>query len=162
MLHHSPHPYPASQYDDEMCLKAPLPLWLAILYLSRAITLPIAMAIGHVAGVDDRAIAQFRGFWSVYGLLPSLIAAVILVTLLRRTPAAPDWMRWVWARGRGVLAVAAILDMILLMTADIRQQGFELSLGSIAAALFDGCLLVYILAVRRVRDVFAEFPLPLK
>jgi hypothetical protein len=145
-----------------MCLKAPALLWVAILYLSRAITLPLAMAIGHVAGVDDRAIAQFRGLWSIYGLPPSLIAAIILIILLRRIPAAPGWMRWVWARGRSVLAVAAILDIILLVTGNIRQQGFELSLGSISAALFDGCLLVYILAVRRVRDVFAEFPPPLK
>jgi hypothetical protein len=145
-----------------MCLKAPVLLWVVILYLSRAIILPIAAAIGHVAGVDDRAIAQFRGSWSIYGLLPSLIAAIILITLLRRSPAAPDWMRWVWERGRSVLAVAAILDIILLATANIRQQGLEFSLGSICAAVFDGCLLVYILAVRRVRDVFAEFPPPLK
>jgi hypothetical protein len=62
---HSSHLYPASHYDDQMCLKPPLMLWVAVFYLSRAITLPLVMALGHFAGVDARAITVFRGLWSV-------------------------------------------------------------------------------------------------
>jgi len=118
---HPSHPYPSSHYDDHMCLKPPLLLWVAALYLSRAITLPIAMAIGHFAGVDANAITLFRGFWSVDALIPSLIAAVILYTLCRRVPTAPKLVRWIWAHGQIFLAVSAVMDIALILIALIRQ-----------------------------------------
>src|SRR5580658_8110002 len=114
-------PYPASYYDDQMCLKPPLLLWVAVLYLTRAITLPVAMAIGHFAGVDSRAISSFHAFWSIDSLLPSLVAGLVLYALCRRVPTASRVVRWIWARGRVLLAVAAVLDMALIMIALIRQ-----------------------------------------
>jgi hypothetical protein len=165
MLRHShpSQPYPASQYDDQMCLKPPMLLWVTVFFLSRAITLPIAMAIGHFAGVDEKAITLFRGFWSAEGLIPSALAVVILYTLCRRVPNASKAVRWIWARGRIFLAVSAIVDITLLLIAPIRQGEInEQSLFSIAAAAVDAYLLVYILAARRVRHAFAEFPPPLK
>jgi len=159
---HYPHPYPLSHYDNQMCLKAPMLLWVTILYLSRAITLPIAMGIGHAAGVDNMAIEKFHEFWSAYGLIPSLMAALVLITLIRRVPAAPDWMRWVFARGRIFLAAAAISDIALLWTVSIRHGAVEnLALWSIVSTALDAAFLAYILASRRVRHVFAEFPLSL-
>jgi hypothetical protein len=164
MMRHSPpsHSYAASHYDDHMCLKPPLLLWVAVLYLSRTITLPVAMAIGHFAGVDASAITVFRGLWSIDGLIPSLIAAVILYTLCRRVPAASALVRWIWARGRIFLAVSAFLDMALLLIALIRQGEInDQSLLSLIAAVVDLYFLVYILAARRVRHAFSEFPPPL-
>src|SRR5271165_6567802 len=111
--------YPASHYDDHMCLKPPLLLWVAVFYYSRAITLPITMAIAHFAGVDEEAINTFRGFWSANGLVPSAIAVVILYTLCRRAPNAPKAVRWIWAHGQAVLVVSAILDIALLLIAPI-------------------------------------------
>lgn len=159
---HSSHLYPASHYDDQMCLKPPLMLWVAVFYLSRAITLPLAMALGHFAGVDERAITVFRGLWSVDALAPSLIAAVFLYTLCRRVPAAPKSVRWIWAHGRMFLAVSAVLDVALLLVGVIRQEEInEQSLLSLIAAVVDLYFLVYILAARRVRHAFSEFPAPL-
>jgi Protein of unknown function (DUF2919) len=160
MRHSSPsHSYAASHYDDHFCLKPPLLLWVAVLYLSRAITLPIVMAIGHFAGVDSSAITAFRGLWSVSGLVPSLIAAVIIYTLCRRVPSAPRPVRWIWARGQLFLAVAAILDITLLSIALFRQGEInDQSLWSFLAATGDVYFLVYILIARRVRHAFSEFP----
>ena len=160
MRHSDPsHSYPASCYDDQMCLKPPLLLWVAVLYLSRALTLPVVMAIGHFSGVDSSAIAAFRAFWSLDSLGPSLIAAIILYVLCRRVPAAPAWVRWVWARGRILLAVAAILDVAVLAFGLLRQgeinDSSPLSFGAMAVDLY---FLLYILAARRVRDAFSEFP----
>jgi hypothetical protein len=159
---HPSHPYPSSHYDDHMCLKPPLLLWVAALYLSRAITLPIAMAIGHFAGVDANAITLFRGFWSVDALIPSLIAAVILYTLCRRVPTAPKLVRWIWAHGQIFLAVSAVMDIALILIALIRQGDInDQSLLPLPAAAIDLYFLVYILAARRVRHAFSEFPAPL-
>jgi hypothetical protein len=164
MMRHSPpsHSYAASYYDDHMCLKPPLLLWVAVLYLSRTITLPVAMAIGHFTGVDASAITVFRGLWSIDGLIPSLIAAVILYTLCRRVPTASAQVRWIWARGRTFLAVSAFLDMALLLIALIRQGEInDQSLLSLIVAVVDLYFLVYLLAARRVRHAFSEFPSPL-
>jgi hypothetical protein len=136
-------------------------LWVAVFYLSRAITLPIAMAFGHFAGVDARAITVFRGLWSVDALVPSLIAAVFLYTLCRRVPTAPKSVRWIWSHGRIFLAVSAVLDVALLLVGVIRQGEInDQSLLSLIAAVVDLYFLVYILAARRVRHAFAEFPPP--
>ena len=153
--------YPESYYDERMCLKPPLLLWLAVIYLSRAVTLPLLMAIAHFAGVDSRAISVLRGYWSIDSLIPSLIAAVIILTLFRRVPSAPRLVRWIWARAHIFLAVSAILDIALQAIAAIRQGEINnLSLLSAAAAVVDLYFLVYILAAPRVRHVFAEFPDP--
>lgn len=163
MRHSYPeHPYSAASYDDQMCLKPPLLLWIAVFYLSRAVTLPVLMAIGHFAGVDSRAITAFRAYWSLDSLLPSLIAGVVLFTLFRRVPAASEAVRWIWARGRMFLAVSAVLDIVLLVIAVIRLGEIDSSsLLSLGAAMGDAYFLVYILAARRVRDTFADFPAPL-
>ena len=47
---YNPHSYSPSNYDDEMCLKPPLLLWLAVLFLCRAIMLPVVIGIGHKIG----------------------------------------------------------------------------------------------------------------
>ncbi len=158
---HRSSAYPSSHYDHQLCLKPPLLLWVAVFYLSRAITLPIAMAVGHFAGVDPAAIAVVRDLWSVDGLIPSLMAAIMLYALCRRVPTSSKTVRWVWAHGRILLAVAASLDIVLLMIAPLlRRELDDQSLPSVLAALVDLYFLIYILAARRVRDAFAEFPAP--
>ena len=159
---HEAYTYPASHYDHQMCLKPPFLLWIAVLYLSRAITLPIAMALGHFAGVDDKAITLFRGIWSADALVPSAIAGVMLYTMVRRVPSASAQVRWIWAHGRIVLAVSALLDIGLLAIALIRQGEInEQTIWSLIAAAVDLYFVAYILAARRVRHAFLEFPAPL-
>jgi hypothetical protein len=94
-------------------------------------------------------------------LIPSLIAAVILYALIRRTSTAPSAVRWVWARGRIILAIAAVLDIALLLISLIRQWEInDRALYSVFAMMIDAYFLVYILVARRVRHAFAEFPAP--
>jgi Protein of unknown function (DUF2919) len=153
------HSYPDSYYDDQMCLKPPPLLWLAVIYLSRAITLPVVMAIGHFAGVDSSAITLARGLWSLDALIPSLIAAAVLYTLCRRVPTASSAVRWIWKRGRMFLTVSAVLDVALIVIGALRQGEInDQILLSLLAGAVDLYFLAYVLAARRVRQVFREFP----
>jgi hypothetical protein len=163
MQHSYPdHSYPLSDYDDHLCLKPPVLLWVAVLYLSRACTLPFAMAISHFAGVDASAITMLRSFWSLDALLPSLIAAVMLYAMVRRVPGAHRGVRWIWAHGRLVLAAAAVLDMALLAFGIFRQGEInDESFLSCLAGAFDVYFLVYIVTSKRVGHTFSEFPPPL-
>lgn len=155
------HPYSESSYDHYLCLKPPLLLWLAVLYLSRAVTLPAAMGIGAFAGVNADAIALFRGLWSMQTLLPSLIAICILYALCRRVPNASKPVRWIWAHGRIFLAVSAGMDLVLSLISLIRQEEIDnQALVLLLAAAADAYFLLYILVARRVRDAFLEFPPP--
>jgi hypothetical protein len=153
------HSYASSYYDSYLCLKPPLLLWAAVLYLSRSITLPIAMAFGRIAHVDSNALTAFRGFWSADGLIPSMIAALMLYALCRRVPNASRPVRWIWAHGRMILAAAAIIDIIRVLLAAMRRGEIDdQSLLSLVAAAIDLYFLVYVLAARRVRHAFSEFP----
>ena len=60
-----------------------------------------------------------------------------------------------------MLIVAAILDCAISVAASgIIGDVTDLNAGLLLAAVFDVYFLVYILATRRVRDVFADFPPP--
>jgi len=155
--------YAPSSYDHFFCLKPPVMMWIAVLYLSRALTLPIAMAIGSFSGVNDAAIHMARGLWSANTLLPSLIAALVLLAAFRRTPKASSLVRWIWARGRVLLAAAAAIDLALSLVAPLRVGEIDdRTILALIAALVDGYFLIYILASQRIRDTFAEFPPPLE
>jgi hypothetical protein len=81
--------------------------------------------------------------------------------LIRRTPTAPSPVRWVWARGRIILAIVAILDIALLLISLTRRWEInDQALYSVFAMVIDAYFLVYILVARRVRHAFADFPAP--
>jgi hypothetical protein len=146
-----------------MCLKPPLLLWLAVLFLSRAIMLPITIGIGHVAGVNADAMTLLRGLWSEDELLPALVAIPVLYTFCRRVPTASWPVRWIWAHGRVFLSLSAGLDIALPFVAQLwhREVNDQLMLSLFASGM-DVYFLVYILAARRARDTFLDFPPPLE
>jgi hypothetical protein len=152
--------YPLFSYDNYFCLKPPLLLWVAVLYLSRAIALPLAVGMGHAAGVSQDATKLLHSFVSLETVVPSALAMTVLYAMCRRQPQASSAVRWIWAHGRSLLAAAAVIDCGLAMYALTRDGDItDLSLPSLIGAGFDLYFLLYILAARRVRDTFADFPL---
>jgi hypothetical protein len=157
------HSYSASSYDDNFCLKPPALLWLAALYLSRAFVLLLASNLVAVFRMDPGIAVLLRSAVSVYSLLPSLVAALVLYALVFRSPSSGKFIRWMWAHGRSILVVAAVLDCgALIVGSSITGGGDvgDVAAGPLVAAMFDIYFLIYILATRRVRDVFASFPPP--
>ena len=151
--------YAASSYDGYLCLKPPMLLWLAILYLSRALTLPIAMGVGSFAGVNHDAIALLQGLWSLPTLVPSLMAVSVLYAMCRRQPGASRAVRWIWAHGRAMLVASALLDCILSLMPLLGSGNIDDRIPpSLFVAGFDLYFAVYVLMAPRVRDTFAEFP----
>jgi hypothetical protein len=160
---YNPHSYSPSNYDDDMCLKPPLLLWLAVLFLCRAIMLPVVIGIGHVAGVNADAMTQLREFWSADQLVPAVIAIPVLCALCWRSASAPDFLRGVWARGRVFLALSAAVDIALPLISQLWQRQItDQIVPTLFASGVDVYFLAYILAARRVRDTFSDFPAPLR
>ena len=157
-----PRAYTPSSYDDNFCLKPPALLWLAVLYLSRAFVLLVIYDLSSLSGVSPDTVAMLRGAVGIYALVAALVAAPVLYAFLCRSPSSTKLVRWFWSHGQAILVLAAILDC----GASIAGSGMiggdvaNLKAGPLMAALFDIYFLVYILATRRVRDAFADFPSP--
>lgn len=158
--------YSLSSYDQNLCLKPPLMLWIGILFLSRGLTLPLLVTLSQLGGGNADTRALVHGLFGLGTLLPSSLAFLVLFALAMRSPSGVRAARWIWRRGRLLLAAAAILDLALAVAAATtgpsgRGGGIE-AIGEwqLVGALFDLYFLVYILASRRVRDVFADFPAP--
>ncbi len=159
--HYHPDLYPPSCFDDDLCLKPPILLWLGTLFLCRGLELPAVIGIGHVASVNTDAMSVMRGLWRADDLLPALLAAPVLYALVRRVPAASRLVRRLWAHGRELLALSAGADLALSVLSlrgftDLGDQG-PLMIGACIADLY---FLLYVVAARRCRDTFADFPPP--
>jgi hypothetical protein len=155
--------YHPSSFDDEMCLKPPALIWIVVLYLCRAILMPLAIGIGHYAGMNRDAMALLRAFWREDALLPALLSAPVLYALCRRQPAASGAVRWVWGHGRALLAAAAAADILLNVRELIPFTALDdRTAAPLAAAMIDAFFLTYVLVARRVRDAFCDFPAPLE
>ena len=153
--------YAPYSYDDYLCLKPPFLLWLSMAYLSRAIVLPFVAGLSKFAGVSSDAFSSLHGALSLETFAPSAVAVLVLYAACRRAPNASSATRWIWARGRFLLAVSACLDLLLSMTPAIRHRGIDdLTFALVLASVGDAYILLYILFARRVRDTFAAFPSP--
>lgn len=154
--------YSPSSYDQNLCLKPPLLLWIGILLLSRGVTLPLLVTLSQLGGGSADTQALVHGLFGLGTLLPSSLAFLVLFALAMRSPSGARPARWIWGRGRLLLAAAAILDLVLAVGgSSARHDGAgTFSEWEVVAAVFDLYFLVYVLASRRVRDVFADFPAP--
>jgi hypothetical protein len=104
-----------------------------------------------------------RNFWRVETLLPSLLALPVLYALCRRSPTASRAVRWVWRHGRILLGASLSADIALNARELFPFVGIDdQNLLPIAGAVADVYFLVYVLAARRVRDTFSDFPPPLE
>jgi hypothetical protein len=126
--------------------------------------MPVAMCIGHYAGVNQDAIHLLRDFWRVETLLPSFLALPVLYALCRRSPAASRTARRVWEHGRVLLGASLAVDIALNARELIPFVGIDdqSCLVPIISAVADAYCLVYVLAARRVRDTFPDFPPPVE
>jgi hypothetical protein len=153
--------YDPGSYDDNFSLKPPLLLWLAILFLSRALALPLVGGLTSMTGSADLA-SLTRTQTHPYAFLPALAAAVVLAALVRRVPAASRLTRFIWVHGRAILALSALGDLtLLIISLAIEPSGDSLSVTpQLVLTALDVFFLIYVLGSRRARDAFNDFPMP--
>jgi hypothetical protein len=160
-MRYDPDSYPPSSFDDDLCLKPPLLLWIVVLYLSKAVLMPVVMGIGHYAGVNQDAMRLLRDFWQVDTLLPSLLALPVLFALCRRSRTASRTVRWIWEHGRALLGTSIVADIALNAHELLPFDGiYDKNLLPVCGIVADLYFLMYVLAAHRVRDTFSDFPPP--
>lgn len=155
--------YHASSYDQYLCLRPSLLLWVATVYFSRAIVLPLVARMSSLTGASADTTSLLHGAFGLESLAPALPAFLVLTLLLTRSPSRGRVVRWLFARGRELLVLSALFD-IGLHSMDFVASGEQSAgrmLGTILVEAFDVYFLVYAVASKRVRDVFSSFPAPL-
>lgn len=120
--------------------------------------LPMLIGIGHIAGVNADAMTMLRDYWNADQLLAAAFALPVLFACCRRVHTAPRAVRWIWARGRALLVLSAILDIALAAVAPWHHETSDQIVLALSTAAVDLYFLAYLLAARRARDTFLDFP----
>lgn len=152
--------YDISSYDRHLCLKPSAGLWIVILLLSRAIALPLVAQLASISGVGSETTSMVHGLFALRELAPALPAFLVGVALLGRAPRNGPLLRWLLAKGRPMLCAAASLDLALCLT-DVSTWPPRLTApvaSTVGPAVLDLLAFTYVVAARRVRDVFASTP----
>lgn len=149
--------YRPSDFTTDGKLRLGFWLWLAILFLSRHLLVLVlaglSVYVGSRSGLDMQAMRLF--YSSPWLLIASLPALIVLAVALRRGSHSIALERGLWRRGRLLLALAASLDIAILVvhwyvgSIPVREWG-------ILAVLGDGYVLAYLQRSIRVRAVFGD------
>jgi len=159
MIRYTPDDY--NQYD---VLKIPLFLVLANFYLLKhylIIALPIMAHIPMIGRVIQPLIqimpsSQFSSGALLYSCIPALL---VIISMAGRKPTAAPWLRWIWQRGQWFLLLTIVLE-IAFFAWYIVQGTKKLNEVNLMFIYLDLVLIFYLMKSQRVRDAFAQFPVP--
>jgi hypothetical protein len=153
--------YGPSDFDDHGALKLSVMLWGALLYLNRH---PLLVFIGGMSSIQGmRRGIDVSGTAQLYSgplfMLASLPAIIVLIAALRRSPKAGKLIRKIWGNGRWLLSCSALLDFTLVVY-EWQINRIQLDEIHLLGAILDIYCLWYLSRSKRVRDTFADFPVP--
>jgi hypothetical protein len=151
--------YEPERYDDDLALKVPVALWLALAFLVRHLLL-LGITFLPTTGEEIRVL---RDLVRPEYLLADLVALPVLLVAVRRRPQAPDWMRRLWSAGRGLLTLSVLVHLALLArTLAVAGQPLERALNepTLIVALLDLAVLSYLWRSALLADLFRSFPAP--
>ncbi len=152
--------YPPSAYNDQLHLKIDLFTWAIVAFIMR----PIVVFVASITQKKADRFALLNTFypepiWAYISVAAAIPAMLLVFAWWKRSPEAPPKVRWLWHRGRSLIAASLILNIVFLalptwflgqhFTAPIIAQ-----IGLCAIALY------YVFRSARVRDTFADFPDP--
>jgi hypothetical protein len=149
--------YAPERYDDHLCLKVPVTLWLCLVFLVRHLLL---LGITFLPTTGEE-ITVLRELIPPEYLLADLIALPVLIAGIRRRPRSPHWMPQLWRIGRGLLLASAGLYLLLLganLLTSARPLTATLTEVSLISLLLNLAIIAYLLRGPLLRDLFAQWP----
>ncbi len=149
-------PYPPSRYDENFNLRVSPMLWLAILWSMHPALLLVAGAFAQ-SGEIFKAVVDYG--YNAPSLLSSIPGAAVLTARMNRAPEAGERIRWIWRNGRVLLALGLSMQLGTVFLQHWKEVT-ELQEAILASLVASAILLVFVLASRYNRDLFADFPAP--
>jgi hypothetical protein len=155
--------YSFSDYDKYMSLKPGLEVWLMIAYFLRPFILKISTIqmgrgakSGSVSGLKDLVYPNDFGFFIAF--LATIPVLILVFAYAKRKPGASGLVRKIWHKGRMLLIVTAVLNLIIIFVpflVDLTYRMNMLGWVQLAIAVY---IIFYLYATQRVKDTFADFP----
>lgn len=141
-------------------LAVPATLWLGFALLARQWLLLVAVAVSQFRGQTGTAMLLGDGgvpWWALAAQTPVL---ALMMAAACRQPQAGTWARWLWRRGREIVALTALLNLgwttRLLLASDYWNAWPELFLA--CCSLLDLAIVLAVYTTPYHRQMFAEFP----
>lgn len=103
--------YGSDRYDDDLLLKVPILLWLALAFCVRHLLL---LGITFLPTTGEE-IEIFRNLIRPEFLVADLPAAAVLLAGFRRRRPCAGWVSRIWRRAREILTVSIVLYLGLLV-----------------------------------------------
>jgi hypothetical protein len=155
--------YSFSDYDKYMSLKPGLEVWLIIAYFLRPFILKISTIqmgrgakSGSVSGLKDLVYPNDFGFFIAF--LATIPVLILVFAYAKRKPGASGLVRKIWHKGRMLLIVTAVLNLIIIFVpflVDLTYRMNMLGWVQLAIAVY---IIFYLYTTQRVKDTFADFP----
>jgi Protein of unknown function (DUF2919) len=153
--------YPLDLFDRHLSLKAPPLLLVCLAFLCNPVLLRLASALSSLKGQGADISLLWSSEYQYLFMLGSLPTFGVLVAYLGRAPDRGPTPRWLWRHGAWLACGAALVQSIpALLELDAADYG---TLGFAESPLLLGlnaAIIGYLLASRRVRDAFSDFPVP--
>ena len=155
--------YSFSDYDKYMSLKPDFEMWLMIVYFLRPFILKVSTIqmgrgakSGSVSGLKDMVYPNDFGFFIAF--LATIPVLVLVFAYAKRKPGASGLVRKIWHKGRMLLIVTAVLNLIIIFVpflVDLTYRINMLGWVQLAIAVY---VIFYLYSTQRVKDTFADFP----
>ena len=156
--------YDSWYYDDDFCLKPPVLLTAAMVYLCRSFLIMMLILAATTRGRTSGGMEAFLpgGEHPMSIGLTAIPAMLVLYARVRRSHKAGDFVRRIWKRGRLLLGLSAALEIAtgaFLLYSSVGEAR-DADLLRVAFLMLDVYILLYMVFSKHVRDVFSDFPPP--
>lgn len=102
--------YPISSYDKYLCLKPDVTMWLILLFLLK----PYLVLVLSITNLKDKSglinMVYPDHLAMSLGALASVPVTLIIYAWSKRKPGASPFVRSIWAKGRSLLIISAVLN----------------------------------------------------
>jgi hypothetical protein len=154
--------------DRNCCLKPPLGLVVAMVYLCKSLLLPLVIALASAKGSSPSLRWLLGGEQHPLLMIGLAVPALmVLYAWLNRVPTSDAFSQWAWRRGAFLLALSAFAQASLatfdLVTSPGFLQGYGLvweseDLAALLSIVLHGLVIAYVTRSARARATFADFP----
>lgn len=149
--------YEFNDYNKYNSLKMSSALWLLIAYSMRHGLLLLGLSISNFShSIEWMSKFTDETHWAFF--VCGIPGFFLLIATSNRVPEAGKVMRWIWHKGRNLLALSLALHLTVSLTLTAMNPNSHLSASQIILFLFDVIGFIYLYRSQRVRDVFADFP----
>ena len=155
--------YSFSDYDKYMSLKPDLEVWLIIAYFLRpfimkisTIQMGLGAKSGSVSGLKDLVYPNDFGFFIAF--LATIPVLILVFAYAKRKPGASGLVRKIWHKGRMLLIVTAVLNLIIIFVPFLVDLTYRINMLGWAQLAIAGYIIYYLYTTQRVKDTFADFP----